>query len=217
VEAFQEIGAHVVGWDVAPRGEQSIEVDVSDAASVAAGTTRTEGELGGLDVLVNSAGVFELGTAAEIDIARWHHHLDVNLTGSFLVSRALLPLLRASSGAIVNIASIAGVVAFPRNAGYSASKGGVVMLTRSMALDFAGDGVRVNCVCPYSVEGPMMDRYFAAQADSDASRAALAAATPLGRLARPDEIARAVRFLASSDASYITGVALPVDGGYSAK
>lgn len=169
---------------------------------------------GRVDVLVNCAGVHELGTAESIDTGQWERLIAVNLTGTFLVCRSMIPLLTAPGGAIVNLASAAGIVSFPGNAAYSASKGGVVMLTKNLAIDCAGRGVRVNCVCPYSIDGPMMDRYFASQPDPAAERAAAERATPMARLGQPQEVARAVAFLASAEASYITGVALPVDGGY---
>jgi NAD(P)-dependent dehydrogenase (short-subunit alcohol dehydrogenase family) len=192
----------------------SLEVDVSSATDVQHLASVVADRHGKVDVLVNCAGIHELGTAESINEEQWNRQIAINLTGTFLVSRAIVPLLAAPGGAVVNLASAAGIVSFPANAAYSASKGGVVMLTKNMAIDCAARGIRVNCVCPYSIEGPMMARHFARQADPAASLAEAERATPFGRLGRPDEVAHAVLFLASHEASYITGVALPVDGGY---
>jgi NAD(P)-dependent dehydrogenase (short-subunit alcohol dehydrogenase family) len=197
-----------------PAGPDLVPTDVASEAEVgrlAAAVARRHGRV---DVLVNCAGVHELGTAENIEISQWQRLIAINLTGTFLVCRALIPLMTAPGGAIVNLASAAGIVSFPGNAAYSASKGGVVTLTKNLAIDCAARGVRVNCVCPYSIDGPMMNRHFTGQPDPAAERAAAERATPMARLGRPEEVAHAVAFLASADASYITGVALPVDGGY---
>lgn len=194
-------------WDYVVADVASVE-DVKELAKI------VKQRHGRVDVLVNCAGVHELGTAEAIDDAQWERLIAINLTGTFRVCRSIIPLLTAPGGAIVNLASAAGLISFPGNAAYSASKGGVVLLTMNLAIDLAARGVRVNCVCPYSIDGPMMDRHFTSQPDPAATRAAAERATPLGRLGRPEEVANAVAFLASDQASYITGVALPVDGGY---
>jgi len=220
-------GARVVAVDLLPPsapdepwgipGALALAADVTSEEQVAALAAAVAERTGRVDVLVNSAGIFELGTATETSVADWTRHVQVNLTGTFLCCRAMLDLMGGGeAAAIVNLASIAGLVAFRANAAYSASKGGVVMLTRSLAVDYAERGVRVNCVCPYSIEGPMMDRYFATQPDPVGARRTIERGPPLGRMGRAEEVARAVRFLASDDASYVTGVALPVDGGYAA-
>ena len=196
---------------------QGIAADLTDPDQTArlAEQVRVAGQV---DVLVNSAGVFELGSIEELELDSWNRQIAANLSTTFLVSRSLLPLIkRSSGGSIVNLSSIAGIVSFPRNAAYSASKSAIVGLTRSMAIDLAADGIRTNCVCPYSVEGSMMERYFRQQEDPEASRQFIADSTPLGRLARIDEVVNAILFLASSEASYITGVALAVDGGFTAR
>jgi NAD(P)-dependent dehydrogenase (short-subunit alcohol dehydrogenase family) len=195
-------------------GPDLMVTDVASADEVQRLATAVAQRHGRVDVLVNCAGVHELGTAESIDDAQWERLIAINLTGTFRVCRSIIPLLTAPGGAIVNLASAAGIVSFPANAAYSASKGGVVTLTKNLAIDCAARGVRVNCVCPYSIDGPMMDRHFTSQPDPAAARAAAERSTPMARLGRPEEVARAVAFLASADASYITGVALPVDGGY---
>jgi len=136
--------------------------------------------------------------------------------GAFLMSRAALPALRASRGAIVNVASYVGLVGFAGAAAYAASKAALVNLTRSMALDHAREGVRVNAVCPGSVDTEMIHAAWAAFPDPAAAASAWAAKHPIGRIATADEVAAAILFLASRDAGFITGVALPVDGGITA-
>jgi NAD(P)-dependent dehydrogenase (short-subunit alcohol dehydrogenase family) len=136
----------------------------------------------------------------------------------FLVSRQVLPvMMRQGRGAVVNTSSISGLLGWPGSAAYCASKGGVIALTRQMAVDYAPHGIRVNCICPGSTLTPMIERLFGVEKDPEASRRSIEAMHPLGRLARPEEIAEAALFLASEEASFITGAALPVDGGYTAK
>ena len=148
----------------------SVVADVSSAEDARRLGSEVAERHGQVSVLVNCAGIHELGTAQTTDEERWQRQIAINLTGIFLVCKAILPLLTAPGGAVVNLASAAGLVSFPANAAYSASKGGVVMLTKNMAIDCAPRGIRVNCVCPYSIEGPMMDRHFARQADPVATR-----------------------------------------------
>jgi meso-butanediol dehydrogenase/(S,S)-butanediol dehydrogenase/diacetyl reductase len=220
-----EEGATIVAVDISPVDLSAlasvpgvehdlVHTDVASADDVRRLASVIAKRHGRVDVLVNCAGVHELGTAESIDDAQWERLIGINLTGTFWVCRSLIPLLTAPGGAIVNLASAAGIVSFPGNASYSASKGGVVALTRNLAIDCAARGVRANCVCPYSIDGPMMDRHFTSQPDPAAARAAAERSTPMARLGQPEEVALAVAFLASADASYITGVALPVDGGY---
>ena len=218
-------GAAIVAVDISPvdlsvlaavqgAEHELVRTDVASADDVRRLGAVVAKRYGRVDVLVNCAGVHELGTAESIDDAQWERLIGINLTGTFRVCRSIIPLLTTPGGAIVNLASAAGIVSFAANAAYSASKGGVVTLTKNLAIDCAARGVRVNCVCPYSIDGPMMDRHFSSQPDPAAARAAEERSTPMARLGRPEEVALAVAFLASADASYITGVALPVDGGY---
>jgi NAD(P)-dependent dehydrogenase (short-subunit alcohol dehydrogenase family) len=172
--------------------------------------------LGGLDVLVNSAGVSLDSTIEESDERIWDQTLDINLKGTFFCARAALPALRENGGAIVNLASVAGLQGSVEGAVYSASKGGVVNLTRALAMELAPD-IRVNCVCPGWVDTDMLRRDYVDLADDPAAaeREAMDEA-PLKRVATPEEIAKAIVYLASHDARFITGVALPIDGGISA-
>jgi NAD(P)-dependent dehydrogenase (short-subunit alcohol dehydrogenase family) len=198
-----EIGGDAIG----------IEVDVTSAESVAACVDRVVTAFGALDVVVNNAGVTIVGAAHELDESDWDRELATNLKSVYLVSRAAWPRLVESRGAIVNTASIAGLWAIPADAAYCASKAGVVMLTKCMALDGAGDGVRVNCVCPGYTQTPMIEGYFADQPDPDEARAFATRLHPLGRLGDPRDIADAMVYLASDEAGWVTGSALVVDGG----
>ena len=172
--------------------------------------------LGGLDVLVNNAGVSLDSTIEESDEKIWDQTLNINLKGTFFCARAALPALRENGGAIVNLASVAGLQGSVEGAVYSASKGGVVNLTRALAMELAPH-IRVNCVCPGWVDTDMLRRDYVDLADDPAAaeREAMDEA-PLKRVATPEEIAVAIAYLASHDARFITGVALPLDGGISA-
>jgi NAD(P)-dependent dehydrogenase (short-subunit alcohol dehydrogenase family) len=164
---------------------------------------------GGLDILSNNAGIEIVGSVTEAT-------LDVNLKGVFLACRHAVPaMLARGGGAIVNNASINGIRGNSRLVAYCASKGGVVALTRAMAIDYATRNIRVNCVCPASIDTPMSQRHVAEAADPELMRQQLVGKHPMGRIGRPEEVAYAVLFLASDEASFITGVVLPIDGGRS--
>lgn len=171
--------------------------------------------LGHIDVLVNSAGIDGAG-ASSLDLTSdsWRRVLEVNLTGPFLMARAVARhMAAAGGGAIVNVASLNGLAAEPNFADYNSSKGGLVMLTRSLALDLVGHGIRVNAVCPGYILTPMTEAY----ANDVAVAAGIRTAIPMGRFGAPEEVAAAIAFLASDDASYITGELLVVDGGRNAR
>jgi len=172
--------------------------------------------LGGRDILVNSAGVARDASVEEADEAQWDETLDVNLKGTFFCCQAALAALRSSRGCIVNVASDAGLMGTPGLVVYCASKGGVVNMTRAMALELAPD-VRVNCVCPGYVDTDMVRRDFIdTSADPGAAEQALVDYAPLRRIATPEEIARAILYLASDDACFVTGAAFQIDGGTTA-
>jgi NAD(P)-dependent dehydrogenase (short-subunit alcohol dehydrogenase family) len=199
-------------------GAAALAADVAVPSEVDAAAAAVERGLGRVDVLFNCAGVELSRTAHETTPEEWDRVFAVNLRGMFLVCRAVLPgMISRGSGAIVNVSSISGLLGWPASAAYCASKGGVIQLTRQMAVDYAPHGVRVNCICPGTTETPMIGRLFALEPDPAAARARVAGMHPLGRFARPQEIAEAALFLASDEASFITGAALPVDGGYTAK
>jgi NAD(P)-dependent dehydrogenase (short-subunit alcohol dehydrogenase family) len=158
-----------------------------------------------------------VGAAHELDEADWDRVLDVDLKSVFLVSRAAWPaLLEAGSSSITNTASVAGIAGTPGQAGYAAAKAAVIMLTRCMALDGAGDGIRVNCVCPGFTSTPMLERYLDAQEDPGTAREAVSRMHPLGRLGEPGDIAAGFVYLTSDEARWVSGSALTVDGGITA-
>ncbi|MGI9008148.1 MAG: SDR family NAD(P)-dependent oxidoreductase [Streptosporangiaceae bacterium] len=187
--------------------------DVRDAASVRQVAQRIRADLGDPWLLVNAAGVFSIQRLPDLDEAEWDRIVDTNLKGPFLTCREFLPaMIEARDGCIVNIASTAGVRGGRKRAAYCASKGGVVLLTRSLAVDHGPDGVRVNCVCPGLIDTEMADWI---RHDPEAM-ARFDASLPAGRIGLPAEIAAAVAFLASDGASYLQGAVLMADGGVTA-
>lgn len=177
-----------------------------------------EAKLGAVDILFNNAGVTIRGDIAATDRATWDEDLLVNLTSVYLGCRTALPgMRRRRKGAVVNNASINGIRGNTGLVAYSAAKGGVVAMTRSLALDHAAEGIRVNCLCPAAIDTAMTRDYLDTVADRAAVEAAIIAKHPLGRMATAEEVAAAAVFLASADAGFITGAAIPVDGGRSAR
>jgi meso-butanediol dehydrogenase / (S,S)-butanediol dehydrogenase / diacetyl reductase len=194
-----------------------VQLDVRLAEDCERAVHTTLERFGRLDVLVNNAGViYRNRTTDVLTEAEWDETFDVNVKGAFLMTRAALPALRASRGTIVNVASYVGLVGFAGAAAYAASKAALVNFTRSVALDHAREGIRVNAVCPGSVDTDMIHSAWAACPDPAEARIAWEQKHPLGRIATPDEVAAAIVFLASDDARFITGAALPVDGGITA-
>ncbi len=192
--------------------------DVTVPASCDETVRRVVAEHGRLDVLFNNAGViYREKTAPATTIEEWDHTFAVNVRGTFLMSRAAIPvMIERGGGAIVNNASYFGLVGGRGTAAYSASKGAVVLLTKAMALDHARDGIRVNCICPGSVDTPMLRGEMEEMGGIAAVRPQFEEKHPVGRIATPEEIAAAVLYLASDDAGFVTGIALPIDGGITA-
>ncbi|WP_425440139.1 SDR family NAD(P)-dependent oxidoreductase [Pseudosporangium ferrugineum] len=191
-----------------------IACDVTDDGSVRAAVAAAVRALGGLDIVVNNAGIGAQGTVEENDDAEWARVFDVNVQGMVRVTRAALPHLRASRhAAVVNTCSVAATAGLPRRALYSATKGAVQSLTLAMAADHLAEGIRVNCVNPGTADTPWVARLLSGAADPVAERAALEARQPSGRLVTAEEVAAAIAYLASPLASATTGTALAVDGG----
>ncbi|MFI6078737.1 SDR family NAD(P)-dependent oxidoreductase [Actinoplanes sp. NPDC051343] len=210
-------GASVVCLDLNPSVAApltGIKTDVRDDAAVRAAVTSAAARLGGIDVVINNAGIGAQGTVEDNDDAEWARVFDVNVQGMVRVTRAALPHLRESShAAIVNTCSIAATAGLPQRALYSATKGAVLSLTLAMAADHLPEGIRVNCVNPGTADTPWVGRLLSKAADPAAERAALEARQPSGRLISADEVAGAIVYLASPLSSGTTGTALAVDGG----
>jgi NAD(P)-dependent dehydrogenase (short-subunit alcohol dehydrogenase family) len=207
-------GAVVATLDIA--GEVDHLVDVTDETGVADAFGAVVGGLGHLDVVVNAAGVAGGGPVHLLDSTEWDRVVDINLKGTFLVNKhSALHMLEQGKGSIVNIASIEGLEGTEGGSAYNASKGGVVLLTKCLAIDYGRRGLRVNCICPGGIDTPML-RAITDPDGMELYRDRLRDEHLLGRFGRPSEIAAAAAFLASEDASFITGHALVVDGGFTA-
>lgn len=218
---FQAEGATVFAADIdvraVPDGTSPVVVDVTDADSVAGAVACALDQTGRLDVLCNNAGASSTSDPISCTLEDWEHTFAVNVRGVFLGTKYALPaMLDRGRGAIVNTASVAGLVGLKDRAAYCASKGAVVAFTRQVAIQYAGTGVRCNSICPGTVDSPWVSRLLAAADDPAQARAGLVARQPMGRLGDPAEIARAALYLASEDAEFITGTELVIDGGLAA-
>ncbi len=215
---FADDGAKVAGVDLhdGPDGGTRV-VDVTDEAAVAGAIDAIVADHGRLDVVLNAAGVAGGGPIHLLDAAEWERVIRVNLTGTFIVCKhALTRMIEQRSGSLVNIASIEGLEGTEGGSSYNASKGAVVLLTKNLAIDYGRVGVRANCICPGFIEGTTMFESVMSLDGMSQVRERYREEHKLGRFGRPEEIASAAAFLASEDASFVTGHALVVDGGFTA-
>lgn len=219
-EAYRAAGAETAVFDIAFKaphaeaGRLELPVDLADASAVEAAFAWLWRQWDGLDILVNNAGIELVASLEETTEAAWDRLMGVNLKSVFLCCRAALPKLRASHGCIVNTASQLAFVGAGSFTAYTASKAAVVNFTRSLALETARDGVRVNCICPGAIDTPLLRRQFAGRSGPQGTIDDLIGLHPLGRLGRPEEIASCILFLSSPLASFVTGSAMLADGGY---
>jgi len=213
VEKLQE----VVNEIKAAHGEAiSVPCDVSRAADAQNAVRKVVEAFGRLDVLVNNAGVLSVSTIEEIPEDEWDRLINANLKGPFLMCRAALPEFRkVGGGAIVNVGSVLGLVAMKKRAAYCASKGGVTLLTKAIAIDHGHENIRANCICPSIVETELVSQLFDTP-DGDRVKRERLATIPLGRMGRPADIAELAVYLASDESSWLTGAAIPLDGGLTA-
>ncbi len=189
-----------------------VATDVSKWEVVTRMVERTISEYGQLDCLLNNAGTHISKTVFDQTEEDWDRLIDINLKGYFLCTKAALPHLVTAKGNIINMSSMVGLVGQSRAVAYAASKGGIVAMTQALALDLAPDGVRVNCICPGWVTTPLVEDWFSQQPDPEEARRYIYSIHPLGRIATVEDVGEAAAFLASDAASFITGIALPVDG-----
>jgi NAD(P)-dependent dehydrogenase (short-subunit alcohol dehydrogenase family) len=190
--------------------------DVTDPEGVAAAVAAFSAKAGGMiHVLVNNAGIAEFSDLEQTPLDAWNRIMAVNVTGTFLCSQAVLPRMKQSGGAIVNMASVAGLIGIPKMPAYCASKAAVIGLTRQMAADYTSQGIRVNCICPGRIAGTELDRWIMDMDSSEATRAKMAK-YPIGRFGKPEEIAQAALFLASDASAFMSGAVMTVDGGMTA-
>ncbi len=214
LDVDEEAGAEVVNG-VAARGGRAIfhRTDVGRAGSVDEAVARTTAAFGPVDILVVSAGIQRYGTALTTDDAQWDEVLSANLRGAWYAAKACLPSMRGRGGAIVNVSSVQALASQQNVFAYTISKHGLIGLTRSMAMDFAAEGIRVNAVCPGTVDTPMLRWAASLDPNPESVMEACRAMHPVGRIARPEEIAEVVVFLAHENASFVTGAVWTVDGG----
>jgi NAD(P)-dependent dehydrogenase (short-subunit alcohol dehydrogenase family) len=204
VRAIQESGGNAC----------AVETDVADSDSVQRLVDRTLDAFSQVHVLLNNAAVQVNKNVEETTIEEWNRQMAVNLGGVFLCSKFFLPFLRKTKGNIINMASVNGFFVEPIAAGYCATKSGIMGLTKAMAIDHGKEGIRVNCICPGYIDSGLAESYFQAQPDPAAARAAAGKLHALWRIGQPEEVARVAIFLASNEASFVTGSAYGVTGGF---
>jgi 2-keto-3-deoxy-L-fuconate dehydrogenase len=200
----------------------TLALDVADETQVSAAFDRVANQYGRLDIVVNNAGVSHVGNILETSLEDWNRVLGVNAGGVFLCAREAVRRMlhqEPKGGVIINLSSVAAMIGLERRLPYSASKGAVLSLTRSIAIDFVGEGIRCNAICPGTVHTPFVEGYLKRSfpGQEDAIRQTLHARQPLGRMGLPEEIAAAALYLASDEAAFVTGSALVIDGGWTAK
>jgi NAD(P)-dependent dehydrogenase (short-subunit alcohol dehydrogenase family) len=200
---------HKAGGDA-----RAFETDVSRPDSVEALARAAVNAFGSVDALMNNAAIQISKTVEDTTFDEWTRQMAINVGGVFLCSKAFLPELRRRRGSIINMSSVNGFFVEPMCAGYCATKAAIIGLTKAMAIDHGPDGVRVNCICPGYIDAGLAEAYFQAQKDPTAARAAAGKLHALGRIGRPEEVARIAVMLASPDASFMTGSAVVVDGGF---
>ena len=210
VKRFREEGAAVISADL--KGGD-VTCDVRSVDQIEAAVAETVERLGGLDTLVCNAGRTIVGDLRELSEEDWDDGFDINLKGIWLCARSAWPYLAENGGTITSTASVVGLWASEGQAAYCASKAGVVMLTKCLALDAARDGIRANCVCPGFVETPLLEKFLDQQDDPDSVRAGAVKLHPLDRLGTAGDVADSFVYLGSDESSWVTGVALRVDGG----
>jgi NAD(P)-dependent dehydrogenase (short-subunit alcohol dehydrogenase family) len=218
VAAVKRAGGRTIATDLTPKGMDAA-LDVTAEADWQRVSADIESKHGHLDGLVNAAGIAIVGTIEKTDFAAWRRVLSVNLDGAFLGCKYAFPLLRKQGGSIVNLSSVSGLVGGHNLAAYNASKGGLSLLSKSIALHGARfkPPVRCNAVCPAFLEGPMVDAVAQGTKNPDAVKHKLAADIPLGRLGQPSEVADLCAYLLSDESGFITGADLPIDGGLTAR
>jgi len=225
---FAQEGAHVVVADINIAGAQetvkqieaaggvalAVKTDVASAESVEALVAETLRSLGRINVLFNNAAIQVNKTVEDTAVEEWNREIGINLGGVFLCSKFFMPHLRNTKGCIINMASVNGFFVEPMCAGYCATKGAIIALTKAMAIDHGKDGIRVNCICPGYIDAGLAWEYFEAQPRPAEARAAAGKLHALGRVGQPEEVGRLAVFLASDDASFMTGSAVTVSGGF---
>lgn len=224
-DRFAETGFAVAVFDIDAAGAErkaeelrrhapalSIAGDVGREEDAKRAVEATVAEFGRLDVLVNNAGIEVAGSVKDLTTADWDRQMNVNLRGVFLMCRSAIPHLCRQGGSIVNIASVHAFLSWPDSAAYDAAKSGLIGLTRAMALDHGGDGIRVNAICPGYIQTPLMDRWLDSLPDREEALRQVRSFHPVGRIGTPRDIAEAAFFLASEGASFISGTTLVIDG-----
>lgn len=209
---LDEVGIQAVADDLKAKGSEvlGLKADAADEADVKAMVDGAIKEFGQIDILFNNAGVYYPGNVEETSIEDWQKTLDINLTGPFLACKYAMPYLKESKGVVINTGSASSLIGFGGAVSYAATKGGILQFTRALAVDYAKDGVRANCICPGNSQTGMTEDLL----EDENIKNAFLDPIPLNRLGQPEDVAKAALFLASDQSSYTTGLALTVDGGW---